>query len=184
MVRRPVAWILAVILFAEAFGIAALNWFMGVVVDRQDMSLAGLDPDRMSVSAKAGAVVFGLYFALCGLVALLVAVRNRPPAGLGRVLLISVAVVHALLGAVSWGLIGWRAFLFMVVVLALVVLLLMTYDRMEGAGGAGAEADGGDQDGSGPEHAPEPGREPEPEPEAKSDTPSGGTFTPPAPTTP
>ncbi|MGY5010856.1 hypothetical protein ACWCY6_22695 [Streptomyces sp. 900105755] len=182
MVRRPVAWAVAVILFAEALGIAALNWFMGVVVDRQDMSLAGLDPDKMSVSAKAGAVVFGLYFALCGLVALLVAVRNRPPAGLGRVLLISVAVVHALLGAVSWGLIGWRAFLFMVIVLALVVLLLMTYDQVDGAGGAGAAADGGGggEGGSGPAGEPEP----EPGPAAKNDTPPAGPFTPPAPTTP
>ncbi|MEW1779053.1 hypothetical protein [Streptomyces sp. NPDC086777] len=180
MVRRPVAWVVAVILFAEALGIAALNWFMGVVVDRQDMSLAGLDPDKMSVSAKAGAVVFGLYFALCGLVALLVAIRNRPPAGLGRVLLISVAVVHALLGAVSWGLIGWRAFLFMVVVLGLVVLLLMTYDRVDGADGTGAGVDAGD--GSGPAGEPEP--EPGPGAEAKNDTPPAGPFTPPAPTTP
>ncbi|MBC7268936.1 MAG: hypothetical protein H5T76_09455 [Streptomyces sp.] len=128
MVRRPVAWVVAVLLFAEALGIAALNWFLGVVVDRQDMSLAGLDPDVMSVSSKIGGVVFGLYFALCGLVALLVALRDRRPAGLGRVLLVSVAVVHGLLGAFTWGLVGWHAFLFMVAVLALVVLLLMTYD--------------------------------------------------------
>ncbi|MEV7977225.1 hypothetical protein [Streptomyces sp. NPDC086519] len=185
MVRRPVAWIVAVILFAEAFGIAALNWFMGVVVDHQDMSLAGLDPDRMSMSAKAGAVVFGLYFALCGLVALLVAVRDRQPAGFGRVLLISVAVVHALLGAVSWGLVGWRAFLFMMVVLALVVLLLMTYDRVDGAGDAAAETAGGGEGGSGPERAPEPESEPEQEPEpVKNDTPPAGRLTPPASTTP
>ncbi|GGN32760.1 hypothetical protein GCM10011578_071780 [Streptomyces fuscichromogenes] len=178
------AWVVAVVLFAEAFGIAALNWFMGVVVDRQDMSLAGLDPDRMSMSAKAGAVVFGLYFALCGLVALLVAVRNRAPAGLGRVLLISVAVVHALLGAFAWGLIGPAAFVYMVVVLALVLLLLMTYDQVaDGAGDAGARTDGGDGggDGSGSENAPDPA---EPEPEAKNDTPPAGPFTPPAPTTP
>lgn len=129
MVRRPVAWVVAVVLFAEAVGIAALNWFLGVVVDRQDMSLAGLDPGMMSTSSKIGGVVFGLYFALCGLVALLVALRDRPPAGLGRVLLISVAVVHALLGAFTWGLVGWHAFLFMVLMLGLIVLLLMTYDR-------------------------------------------------------
>ncbi|MEG3630613.1 hypothetical protein [Streptomyces poriticola] len=128
MVRRPVAWIVAVVLFAEALGVAALNWFLGVVVDRQSMSLAGLDPDVMSVSSKVGGVVFGLYFALCGLVALLVALRGRRPAGLGRVLLTSAAVVHALLGAFVWGLVGWPAFLFMVLVLALVVLLLMTHD--------------------------------------------------------
>ncbi|WP_079054299.1 hypothetical protein [Streptomyces graminilatus] len=129
MVRRPVAWIVAIVLFAEAFGIAALNWFLGIVVDRQKMSLAGLDPDMMSASSKIGGVVFGAYFALCGVVALLVAWRDRSPAGLGRVLLISVAVVHAMLGAFAWGPFGVSAFLAMVVMLTLVVLLLMTYDH-------------------------------------------------------
>ncbi|MET7378233.1 hypothetical protein ABZT08_05280 [Streptomyces sp. NPDC005526] len=148
MVRRPVAWIVAVVLFAEAFGVAALNWFLGMVVDRQKMSLAGLDPDMMSTSSKAGGVVFGLYFALCGVVALIVALRGRRPAGLGRVLLISAAVVHGLLGAVAWGLVGWSAFLFMVVVLGLIVLLLMTYDREEGP--AAAARDGGPQGADGP----------------------------------
>lgn len=140
--RRPVAWIVAIVLFAEALGIAAVNWLLGVVVDRQDMSLAGLDPDMMSVSSKIGGIVFGLYFALCGLVALLVALRDRAPAGLGRVLLISAAVVHALLGAFAWGLMGPAAFLFMVLVLALIVLLLMTYDRPGEPTGPGAGGDG------------------------------------------
>lgn len=145
VIRRPVAWVVAVVLFAEAFGLAALNWFLGVVVDRQDMSLAGLDPHMMSVSSKIGGIVFGLYFALCGLVALLVALRDRPPAGLGRVLLISAAVVHGLLGAFTWGLVGWTAFLFMVLVLALIVLLLMTYDRpAEPADAAPEGGKGGD----------------------------------------
>lgn len=140
--RRPVAWIVAVVLFVEAVGVAALNWFLGIVVDRQDMSLAGLDPDTMSVSSKIGGIVFGLYFALCALVALLVALRDRPPAGLGRILLISAAVVHGLLGAFSWGLVGPGAFIFMIVVLALIVLLLMTYDARE-APAAGPRPDGG-----------------------------------------
>ncbi|MEU2908674.1 hypothetical protein ACWCQ0_04245 [Streptomyces massasporeus] len=145
MIRRPVAWVVAVVLFAEAFGLAALNWFLGVVVDRQEMSLAGLDPHMMSVSSKIGGIVFGLYFALCGLVALLVALRDRPPAGFGRVLLISAAVVHGLLGAFTWGLVGWTAFLFMVLVLALIVLLLMTYDRpAEPADAAPEGGKGGD----------------------------------------
>ncbi|MFF8030338.1 hypothetical protein [Streptomyces sp. NPDC016626] len=139
MVRRPVAWVVALVLFAEAFGIAALNWFLGLVVDRQDMSLAGLDPHMMSVSSKIGGIVFGLYFALCGLVALLVALRDRAPAGFGRVLLVSAAVVHGLLGALTWGPVGRTAFVCMVVVLGLVVLLLMTYDgRPEQPAGAGA----------------------------------------------
>ncbi|MFJ7332086.1 hypothetical protein ACIQUU_02370 [Streptomyces sp. NPDC101116] len=146
MIRRPVAWVVAVLLFAEAFGVAALNWFLGIVVDRQDMSLAGLDPHMMSVSSKIGGIAFGIYFALCGLVALLVALRDRPPAGFGRVLLISAAVVHGVLGALTWGLVGWPAFLFMVLVLALIVLLLMTYDRPAepavAAPGGGESGDG------------------------------------------
>ncbi|MFE0920870.1 hypothetical protein ACFW24_24255 [Streptomyces nigra] len=148
MVRRPVAWVVAVVLFVEALGIGALNWFLGIVVDRQDMSLAGLDPDVMSMSSKAGGVVFGAYFALCGLVALLVALRDRAPAGLGRVLLISAAVVHALLGAFTWGLVGWTAFLFMVVVFALIVLVLMTYDGRSAPERPADAAPAGDGDGS------------------------------------
>ncbi|MGW1805029.1 hypothetical protein [Streptomyces sp. NPDC002078] len=154
MVRRPVAWVVAVVLLAEAVFVAALNWFLGVVVDRQKMSLAGLDPHMMSVSSKIGGLVFGLYFALCALVALLVAIRDRAPAGLGRVLLISVAVVHGLLGAFTWGLLGWTAFLFMVAMLGLVVLLLMTYDR--DGGPEPATAEGGTDAGGDPKAEAEP----------------------------
>ncbi|SNX63622.1 hypothetical protein SAMN06272735_5432 [Streptomyces sp. TLI_55] len=165
--RRPVAWIVAIVLFLEAFGIAAVNWFLGVVVDRQDMSLAGLDPDMMSTSSKIGGIVFGLYFAFCGLVALLVALRDRAPAGFGRILLISAAVVHALLGAFAWGLLGPAEFVFMVVVLALIVLLLMTYDRPQPPAADAAPGDtGGD---GGP---------------AKEGNGTGPVTSPPAPTTP
>ncbi|MFI6442952.1 hypothetical protein [Streptomyces sp. NPDC050759] len=132
MIRRPVAWVVAVVLFAEALGVAMLNWVMGNLVDAQNMSLAGLDPDAMAMSSKIGGVVFGLYFALCALVALLVAVRDRQPAGLGRVLLISAAVVHGLLGAAAWSLIGRPQFFFMIVMLGLIVLVLVTYDGQPG----------------------------------------------------
>ncbi|WP_107073746.1 hypothetical protein [Streptomyces sp. FxanaA7] len=163
MIRRPVAVTTAIVLFVEGLGIAGVQWLLGTVVDRQKMSLAGLDSEAMSVSTKAGGVLFGLYFVFCGVVALLVALRNRPPAGLGRILLISVAVVHGLLGALTVGLVGWGAFAFMMVVLGLVLLTLMTYDRQggiadavpgEGDGGAGG-ADGlGSGDGAGePEQA-------------------------------
>ncbi|MFE7215740.1 hypothetical protein ACFU93_38750 [Streptomyces sp. NPDC057611] len=166
-VRRPVAWVVAVVLFAEAFGVVALNWFLGEVVHRQRMSLAGLDPNVMSNSSKAGGLVFGLYFALCGLVALLVAVRGRRPAGLGRVLLISAAVAHGLLGAFAWGLVGWRAFLFMVLVLGLIVLLLMTYDREEGP--AGEVPGGGPWDKGGPGFEADPGSGSAPGPADQAD---------------
>lgn len=137
----------ALVLFVEAGAIAWLNWFLGTVVDRQDMSLAGLDPAAMSSSSKAGGVVFGVYFALCGLAALLVALRDRPATGFWRILLISVAVVHGLLGAVAVSLVGWGAFAFMMVVLGLVLLTLMTYDRQVGPAGTAPEGDGG-EDGS------------------------------------
>ena len=150
VVRRPVAWIVAVVLFVEALGVAMLNWLMGNLVDDQNMSLAGLDPDAMSLSSKIGGIVFGLYFALCALVALLVAVRDRQPAGLGRILLISAAVVHGLLGAVAWGLLGWPQFLFMMVVLALIVLLLVTYDRQERPAAAAPEDSAPEGNGASP----------------------------------
>ncbi|MFF1489268.1 hypothetical protein ACIGZH_18340 [Streptomyces sp. NPDC058319] len=140
VVRRPVAWVVAVVLLVEALGLVALNWILGEVVHRQRMSLAGLDPDVMSTSSKAAGLVFGLYFVLCALAALLVAVRNRGPAGLGRGLLISAAVVHGLLAAFVWGPVGPAAFVFMIVVLALIVLLLMTYDQ-EGRAADPAPAD-------------------------------------------
>ena len=53
MVRRPVAWVVAVVLLAEAFGVALLNWILGTLVGRQHMSLAGLDPDVMANSPSA-----------------------------------------------------------------------------------------------------------------------------------
>nr|WP_189301744.1 hypothetical protein [Streptomyces cinerochromogenes] len=195
MVRRPVAWVVAVVLLAEAVFIAALNWFLGMVVDRQGMSLAGLDPDVMARTSKIAGVVFGLYFAVCALVAVLVAVRDRAPAGLGRVLLISAAVVHGLLGAFAWGPVGWRAFLFMMVVLALIVLLLVTYDRVGGVDG-GVPGRGVPRQGGDPAAEPEPGAAPAGvgAPTSRGDEPQDGDEEPqdsvpaqitvPAPTTP
>ncbi|MEU1482044.1 hypothetical protein ACFYZ8_40500 [Streptomyces sp. NPDC001668] len=155
MIRRPVAWVVAIVLLAEAVGVAMLNWIMGSLVDAQNMSLAGLDPDAMSMSSKIGGIVFGLYFALCALVALLVAVRDRQPAGLGRILLISAAVVHGLLGAVAWALIGLPESLFMLVMLGLIVLVLVTYDGQRGPAAAGPPQDA--KAPGGPEGAEEPG---------------------------
>jgi hypothetical protein len=144
-----VAWVAAIVLFAEALGIGLLNWFMGVIVDRQDMSLAGLDSDLMSMSSKVGGLVFGLYFAACAVAALLVALRARAPGLLGRVLLISAAVVHALLGAFTVGLVGWGAFAFMMVVLGLVVFTLLAYDRRGTGPVDAAPQDTGSGDGEG-----------------------------------
>ncbi|WP_443048768.1 hypothetical protein [Streptomyces sp. NBC_00328] len=159
MVRRPLVWVAAIVLFVEAAGIALLNWFLGVVADRQNMHVAGIDSDMMSRSSKIGGLVFGLYFLACAVSALLVALRQRPPGLLGRLLLISAAVVHALLGAFTVGLVGWRAFTLMMVVFALVVFTLLAYDGRETGpvdaapetGGTGdGEGDAAEADGTGP----------------------------------
>ncbi|MFJ6568113.1 hypothetical protein ACIQNU_11855 [Streptomyces sp. NPDC091292] len=143
---RWVALVAAVVLFLEAVGIALLNWFLGMVVDRQDMSLAGLDPRAMTVSTWIAGVLFGLYLALCGLVLVFTSVRDRGPSGLGRILLITAAVVHGVLGAFCVGIVGWSAFAFMMVVLGLIVLTLMAYEPPGAAvtgGGAGKETPSG-----------------------------------------
>ncbi|MGW0530575.1 hypothetical protein [Streptomyces sp. NPDC003032] len=129
MARRPVAWLGAIVLLAEAVGIALLNWFLGLVVDKQDMSLAGLDPHAMTVSTWIAGLLFGGYLALCGAILALTGARDRAPGRFGRLLLISCAVVHGVLGAFCVGLVGWPAFAFMMVVLGLVVLPLVAYDR-------------------------------------------------------
>lgn len=131
MARRPVAWVAAIVLIVEALGIVFLNWFLGLVVDHQEMSLAGLDPRAMSVGAWVAGGLFGLYLVVCAVILARAAIRDRAPGGFGRILLISVAVVHGLLGAFSIGLVGWLAFVFMMVVLALIVLTLVAYDRHE-----------------------------------------------------
>ncbi|MEV0124781.1 hypothetical protein AB0I16_25165 [Streptomyces sp. NPDC050703] len=127
--RRPVAWLGAIVLLVEAVGIVLLNWFLGMVVDKQEMSLAGLDPHAMTVSTWIAGAVFGGYLALCASVLARAAARDRAPGGFGRVLLITCAVVHGVLGAFCVGLVGWPAFAFMMAVLGLIVLPLVAYDR-------------------------------------------------------
>ncbi|MFI0237159.1 hypothetical protein [Streptomyces sp. NPDC016845] len=137
--RRPVAWVAAIVLLAEAAGIVLLNWILGLVVDRQDMSLAGLDPDAMSVGAWAAGAVFGLYLAVCAFLLARAAATDRSPGVVGRIVLISAAVVHGLLGAFTVGLVGWPAFVFMMVVLALIVFSLVSFDRRDQGRAAGGD---------------------------------------------
>ena len=129
MARRPVAVVTAIVLVLEAFGVAALNGFLGLVVDRQHMSLGGLDPHLMSVSTWVLGVVVGLFLLLCAVGLVRAAVRNRDVTGFFRVLLVVAAVVHGVLGAVVVGLVGWLAFGFVMVVMALIVLSLVALDE-------------------------------------------------------
>jgi uncharacterized membrane protein YhaH (DUF805 family) len=127
--RRPVAAAAGIVLVLEAFGLAALNWFLGLVVDHQHMSLAGLDPHAMTISTWILGVIVGGYLLLCAAALLGAALRDRDLTGFWRILLISAAVLHGVLGAFAIGLVGWLAFAFMMVVLGLIVLSLVFYDQ-------------------------------------------------------
>lgn len=127
MVRRPVAFVAAIVLFVEAVGIVLINGILATVVKNQDMSLAGMDPAVMSNGTWAMGGVFGLYLLLCGLLLLLVSIRDRAPGRIARIVLITCAVVHGVLGALTVGLVGWTAFATLMVVLGLIVLTLVAY---------------------------------------------------------
>ncbi|MFE3514745.1 hypothetical protein [Streptomyces sp. NPDC059166] len=142
MLRRPVAFVTAIVLFVEAVGIVLVNGVLATVAGNQSMSLAGMDPDAMVTGTWVMGGVSGALLLLCGLIPLLAGIRDRAPGRFGRIALIACAVVHGVLGALAVGLIGWAAFAFLMVVLALIVLTLMAFDRREPAavaGGQGAE---------------------------------------------
>ncbi|MFG2592166.1 hypothetical protein [Streptomyces sp. NPDC048438] len=131
MVRRPVAFVTAIVLFVEAVGIVIVNGVLATVAGNQSMSLAGMDPDAMVTGTWVMGGVSGVLLALCGLIPLLAAIRDRAPGRVGRITLIACAVVHGVLGALAVGLIGWAAFVFLMVVLGLIVLTLVAFDRRE-----------------------------------------------------
>ncbi|MDX3855378.1 hypothetical protein [Streptomyces sp. AK02-01A] len=146
--RRPVAWVAAIVLLAEALGVVFVNGVLATVVRNQQMSLAGLDPDAMSAGTWAMGGVFGLYLVLCAALLVRTAVKDLAPGRFGRVVLIACAVVHGVLGAVTVGLVGWTAFAFMMVVLALIVLILVAYDRERRPGHRDEEPAAGPASGS------------------------------------
>lgn len=139
MVRRPVAFIAALVLFAEAVGIVIVNVVLGTVVKNQDMSLAGTDPGVMSKGTWVLGGLSGLFLVLCGVLLLVTGIRDRAPGRAARIVLIGCAVVHGVLGALTVGLVGWAAFALMMVVLGLIVLTLVAYGPAEGEPAAGAQ---------------------------------------------
>ncbi|WP_262387362.1 hypothetical protein [Streptomyces sp. TRM49041] len=145
MTRRPIALTTAAVLLTEAVGVVLLHSVLAAVLENQRMSLAGLDPDAMIAGTWAMGGAFGVYLAVCGGVLVRVGARDVPPGRWTRVLLITCAITHGVLGAVVVGLVGWGAFAVLMVVLGLVVLSLIAY-------GPGAAEDGqGPEDGLGPE---------------------------------
>jgi hypothetical protein len=140
-VRRGLAATTAVVLVLEALVIAFVHLVLGLSVRNQNMSLAGLDPDGMAVGTFAGGGLFTLFLIGCAVVPARAAIGNRPPGRFGRILLIVCAVLHGLLGALVVGLVGWPAFVCMMLVLALVVGTLVLFPDTED--GVAAAAEGG-----------------------------------------
>lgn len=131
VVRRPMAFVTALVLLVEAVGIVVVNGVLATVAGNQSMSLAGLDPDAMVTGTWVMGAVSGVLLVLCALIPLLAGIRDRAPGRFARITLIGCAVVHGVLGAVAVGLLGWTAFAFLMVVLALIVLTLVAYDPRE-----------------------------------------------------
>ncbi|WP_226598881.1 hypothetical protein [Streptomyces violascens] len=125
--RRPIAIVAALILFAEACAVVLVNWVLGKVADNQHMSMAGLDPDAISTGAWVAGALFGIFLAACGIVLLTIGIRDRAPGRFARIAVIACAVVHGVLGALTVGLVGWAAFGYLMVVLALLVFVLLAY---------------------------------------------------------
>jgi hypothetical protein len=143
VVRWTVGLLLAVAMFAEAAGVAWLNWYLAMVVEGQQMSLAGLDPDMVARSSRIGAVLFALFFVGCGVLVLVSTIRGRAPGRSGTGLLVTVAVVHGILGAAAFALVGVKAFAVLAAVLVLVLLFLSSPGRKGRAGGGTADTAGG-----------------------------------------
>ncbi|MGW1868024.1 hypothetical protein ACWCPS_20935 [Streptomyces mauvecolor] len=144
MLRRPIAIVAALILFAEACAVVLVNWVLGKVADNQHMSMAGLDPGAISTGAWVAGALFGIFLAACGIVLLVIGVRDRAPGRFARIAVIACAVVHGVLGALTVGLVGWPAFGYLMVVLALLVFVLLAYvkERPESEPKDGGAPDG------------------------------------------
>jgi hypothetical protein len=125
--RRPLSAIAGVALLAETLAIVSVNVVLGLAVRRQSMSLAGLAPGAMSTGVWAAGGVFGLYLVVCAVVCLRAAWTGRAPGRLGRLLLVVCAVAQGVLGAAGVGMIGWFAFVAMMVILGLVVATLIVF---------------------------------------------------------
>jgi hypothetical protein len=125
--RRGIASTAVLLLILESFGLALVNWVLGLAVRRQSMSLAGLDPNAMAVGAWAAGGLLALFLIGCGVVLGRAVLHDRPLGRFGRLLLIACAVLHGVLGALVVGLVGWPAFAVMMLIFGFVLWSLLLY---------------------------------------------------------
>jgi hypothetical protein len=126
-VRRGIAVGAAVVLVLEALAIGLVNWVLGLAVRHQSMSLAGLNSNAMAVGSWAGGALFGLFLVACAVLVVRIAAHDRMTGRIARITLIVCAVVQGVVGAAVIGLVGWWAFLALMVILALLVATLLLY---------------------------------------------------------
>jgi hypothetical protein len=126
-VRRGIAIGTAVVLVLEALTIALVNWILGLVVQHQEMSMGGLSHDAMATGSWVAGGLFGLFLVLCAVLVARIAWLERITGPFSRIVLIVCAVVHAVVGALVVGLVGWPAFFVMMVILGLLVATLLMY---------------------------------------------------------
>ncbi|WP_241562027.1 hypothetical protein [Streptomyces hoynatensis] len=117
----------AVVVAGAAVTLAVLNWVVGLAADRQEISVGGVSPEALSVGAYCGGGVLGAFLLLCGILLVRIAVLDRAPGRAARAALVAAAVLHALLGALAVGLVGWPAFLLLMLVFSLLMLTLTLY---------------------------------------------------------
>ncbi|MFJ3975041.1 hypothetical protein [Streptomyces sp. NPDC090021] len=137
MVRRLVAGLAAIVLVAEAAVLVLVHIVLGRTTANQSMSIAGSDPDVMSKATYAMGAGMGAFLALCAGFAAVTALRDRAPGRFARVVLVSAAVTHAVLGILAVGLVGWAAFATLMLILCLLVLILTLYPAAARQGGGG-----------------------------------------------
>ncbi|MER7463882.1 hypothetical protein [Streptomyces sp. NPDC097981] len=142
VLRRIVAGLAAIVLVAEAAVLVLVHFVLGRTTHNQSMSIAGMDPNVMSMATYAMGAGIGAFLLLCAVLLAVAAVRDRAPGGFARIVLVTAAVTHGLLGALAVGLVGWGAFAVMMLILCLLVLTLMLYAaRDEGEAAAGGAPD-------------------------------------------
>ncbi|MFE5810002.1 MULTISPECIES: hypothetical protein [unclassified Streptomyces] len=140
MLRRLVAGLAAIVLVVEAAVLVLVHIVLGRTTANQSMSIAGSDPDVMSKATYGMGAGMGAFLVLCAVLAAVTAIRDRSPNRFGRIVLISAAVTHGVLGTLVVGLVGWAAFAAMMLILCLLVLILTLYAaRRDGEGDAGAD---------------------------------------------
>ncbi|MEE4543590.1 hypothetical protein V2S66_16610 [Streptomyces sp. V4-01] len=125
--RRGIAVGTAVVLVLEALTIAGVNWILGLAVQHQEMSMGGLSHDAMATGSWVAGGVFGLFLVLCAVLVARIAWQERISGPFPRIVLVVCAVVHAVVGALVVGLVGWPAFFVMMVILGLLVATLLMY---------------------------------------------------------